>query len=399
VPGKKYVIGRSCLRTYGFAKARSGAVHQHPRLGLALYPNSGAVEWPFLFEDRFVTKELYCHIQRQIYYAEVALYGAGNAIAALKKPDLLELKQIHGKSAKCREALYRELWERHGYCGQLTQAMDLLLAPFNVRLVKTLAEKDGMKYDYYVLEATVQPWTPRLATPPEGVVRDLMSQWEAVKHKELARKVEIGKKWFKTKGEWEYTAKAAQLSWIQQAELTLAPYGATVHIPVPSIKLKDMIQWDLRFVQKIDLKSLLEANVRGDRPYLHAPYLNLHPKITIPTDTQPSTAVTPAQSLPTTSTTTAPPPAAYTAGSSAGYYAPPAAPLPMPSQMPAPMMPMMPAAAPAGAPRTVQLSVTVPPGYVPGQALRFLTPLGKELQCILPPGSFPGMQLMVNVQE
>jgi hypothetical protein len=53
----------------------------------------------------------------------------GHRRAALRKPDLIELENIHGKTAAARVALFHDWWARNCRCIELMQAMNQLLAP------------------------------------------------------------------------------------------------------------------------------------------------------------------------------------------------------------------------------------------------------------------------------
>jgi hypothetical protein len=446
------VMARSNLRTAAYLAARYGQmVHSRPHW-IAHFPRVAAPSHLFL-GDLFVNTDLYDHIQRQIHLSETAIYEAAKAIAALRKPDLTELKRVHGKTLAARKALFRDWWRRNAECTELIHAMNQLLAPFNVELVKFVETEKHMMFDHYALKPTVTPWAPPFSGIPGDLQALYTEQWEELRQEMQQRKLELDRKWIKSPKAWEREVYPKQSLWLSSVTQQLQEVGAFVPYLYATVSPYTQASWDLRFVVRVNHKALIQTNVLADRVYLRAPFLDVHPKVVPPMSSLPpqeqfSSALSvpglypgaatqqmlvkvPATcpvgsnmgiTVPSTRETysvTVPPgsyPGTYllinvpgspgaSFGSSLLTISPLASSAP-PSPVPtiAALPDVMPVAVALGdtspmPPRVIQMSMTVPAGVKAGDRLRFRTPQGQEMECVVPPNVRPGMQFLTNITE
>jgi hypothetical protein len=278
--GELYVIARSNLRTAAYMAARYGKVTQEQPHWIAHFPRVASPTHLFL-SDLFVNAELYAHIQRQIHLCETAMYEAAKAIAALRKPDLTELEMVHGKTATARLALFHVWWAHNCQCTELMAAMNQLLAPFNVELVKFVETKKHMNFDHYALKPTVAPWAPPACSISDDARNHYTQLWEQLLQRMHPHKLELDRKWFKAPKQWEEDVYSQQTAWLSSVAqpLQAGPYVPYVHTTLsPHLH----VCWDLRFVARVDHKALIQTNVMSDRAYLRAAFLDVHPKVVPP---------------------------------------------------------------------------------------------------------------------
>ena len=214
----------------------------------------------------------------------------------------------------------------------------------------------------------------------------------------------------------EDIAFAAQNRWIGATNGQLIAQSAVAFMPTPSSLLaarRKEVLWDIEFAGVVDRTALIHRQALSDRVYLRQPFLNIHPKIAVPTEfaecvpsvdaAYPSAALVlesaSAPSAPLASVQLSPmgvaefSPSPYAANPYSRNDSSKVAPLPTAQPIEAFAL----AAAPA--PRTIQMSITVPPGVAAGTRLRFKTPQGRDMECAVPPGVLPGMQFVAQVEE
>jgi hypothetical protein len=279
--GELYVIARSNLRTAAYLAARYGQAPPTQPHWIAHFPRVAAPSHLFL-GDLFVNAEVYAHVQRQIHLCEAAMYEAAKAIAALRKADLTELETIHGTTATARLALFHDWWARNSQCTELMKAMNQLLAPFNVQLVKFVETKKHMNFDHYALKPTVTPWAPQASSISDDARGHYTEQWEQLLQRLHPRKLELERKWFKPSKQWEHEVYSQQIAWLSSVTQSLQaadPYVPYMHTTVsPHLHVCS----DLRFMARVDHKALIQTNVLADRVYLRVAFLNVHPKVVPP---------------------------------------------------------------------------------------------------------------------
>jgi hypothetical protein len=283
--GELYVIARSNLRTAAYLAARYGKVTQEQPHWIAHFPRVASPTHLFL-SDLFVNAELYAHVQRQIHLCETAMYEAAKAIAALRKPDFTQLEEIYGSTSTARLALFREWWARNCQCTELMKAMNQLLAPFNVKLVKFVETKKHMNFDHYALKPIVTPWTPPACGISDDARNHYTQQWEHLLQRLHPHKLELQRKWFKAPKQWEEDVYSQQTAWLNSVtqQLQAGPYVPYVHTTLsPHLH----VCWDLRFVARVDHKALIQTNVLSDRAYLRAAFLDVHPMVVPPMSSLP----------------------------------------------------------------------------------------------------------------
>jgi hypothetical protein len=345
---------------------------------------------PYLSDGLGIGEVLYNHILRQIYLHEQAMLGAATALSSLIwDPEL----NVDARAA--RKALYQRWWARNSLSSELLNDMNQLLAPYKVQMEKIVEYSKGKMYDHYIFRPTDLPWTPAPADLPPSVSAHYVAQWEQLRQQMTARKPVL----FNALKLWKAEVMAQADTFLSQCNIFLAARRAIAYLPVRADLVQD--KCDIAFAAAIDSQPMIHANALSDRVYLRKPYLDIDPSIK-----PPSPYAVPAHLSPTFAADE------WQAGQLGGganqsQNAQPTAPTasavaptnPVPFQSELPEAVPVPEPASEAPARTVQFSVTVPAGVSSGDNVRFYTPQGRAMVCVVPPNVQPGMQFLVSVLE
>jgi hypothetical protein len=377
---KHYVLARSNLRVFCYLTVRYGMVLKRPLRMTILFarPTVSYYCFPYL-RDSFVTTPLYAHIQRQIYLAEVAMSEAAFQMAQLRKQQLFEAKKVHGTTVECRKAMVREWWARHGACTELLDAMNVLLAPFNLRLAKKLETNKNSMYDHYMLLPATEPWDMPAPNLPSETIAHYTEQWESLVASMMAKKAALAKQWFKKTRQWEREARAAQKDWLQTVNAELAAQGVFAFHYARDGKATN-VYWDLSFANIVDVEGLIHENAVSDRTYLRSVFANIHRNIQIPRSYLPAGAAGGEKASAGKN---------FTVNVESDDDDSPA-PLPAPPARDS---------APPPAPTPQMMSVLVPADKRAGNLMTVRTPAGHSMLVRVPAGLQPGMQFLVTVKD
>jgi hypothetical protein len=376
--GSMFVVARTNLRVYAKLLAEYGRAPPYRERALVLFMRRPGRESPYLIDGLGVGEILYNHILRQIYLHEQAMLGAATALSNLRWAP-----NQNNDARATRQALYAEWWARNSSSNELLYDMNELLAPFNVQMEKIVESDKGRLYDHYIFRPRDRTWGPASAHLPPDVSADYRAQWGRLRQRMKLRKGELRMQRSKSPDQWQTEVTALADAWLTQSNIELKAYQATTYLPKPDHLVQD--KCDIAFAALIDSQPLIHANALSDRVYLRKPYLDIDPSIRPPWHALPAHLLEGAVSPDSQ-------PAAPTASAVT-----PTNPVPFQTELPEAVPVPEPASeAPA---RTVQFSVTVPAGVSSGDNVRFYTPQGREMVCVVPPNVQPGMQFLVSVLE
>jgi hypothetical protein len=376
--GSMFVVARTNLRVYAKLLAEYGRAPPYRERTLVLFMRRPGRESPYLIDGLGVGEILYNHILRQIYLHEQAMLGAATALSNLRWAP-----NQNNDARATRQALYAEWWARNSSSNELLYDMNELLAPFNVQMEKIVESDKGRLYDHYIFRPRDRTWGPASAHLPPDVSADYRAQWGRLRQRMKLRKGELRMQRSKSPDQWQTEVTALADAWLTQSNIELKAYQATTYLPKPDHLVQD--KCDIAFAALIDSQPLIHANALSDRVYLRKPYLDIDPSIRPPWHALPAHLLEGAVSPDSQ-------PAAPTASAVT-----PTNPVPFQTELPEAVPVPEPASeAPA---RTVQFSVTVPAGVSSGDNVRFYTPQGREMVCVVPPNVQPGMQFLVSVLE